>query len=325
MTQITLDSFSPPSPTILAQAKSQNVAGWWVYIGGPEAATTWPTTVAADIRNAGLTALAVYVGIGTGNDAVLKAQQHGFGHGDIIAHDIETAYSTGALTDAVATAWTNTVRAAGFRPVLYGTLTFVNGEVASHYDGVWGAGGAYYRTGANPPPPLSAAGLTQHPGCQGWQWYGTHTAFNIGVDSSIVDDWFILGDAMTASQLINIKRSMVIAERWRHEDWPTSQASVDAFATQILDDFSNYEAVITNMMTIFNTNNQPSLWEQVQALKGQAGTPGPAGATGPAGPAGPQGPTGPPGPSTDLSALQAQVTKLQKALADIKATIDADA
>jgi hypothetical protein len=98
------------------------VAGWWVYIGGPEAATTWPDTVAATIRGAGLKALGVYVGSGSGADAVAQAHAHGFQAGDVIAHDIETARSTRALTPAVARAWTSTVRDAGFNPVLYGTV-----------------------------------------------------------------------------------------------------------------------------------------------------------------------------------------------------------
>lgn len=80
----------------------------------------------------------------------------------------------------------------------------------------------------------------------------------------------VVDTALNATQLLNIKRSMIWAVRLQFEDWPASQQEVDSYAVQIADDLGNYEAVITAMRGDFLRNGQPSLWTQVQALKARA-------------------------------------------------------
>lgn len=201
-----LDSFSPPSNAILDQARAADVHIWPGYIGGPEAAITWPRDGFDRIRAKGLRAPGIYVGLGNGPEAVALAQQHGIPRGEVVWHDVETVWSMQHDTPAMARAWVAVVKAAGYQAGLYGTAAFVN-QYGGYYDVVWAAGGAYYRNGpgGNPWPstPMQVPGCSPNARPAGVQWWATHNEFGIGVDRSIMDPHFGLttaGDDMPDKQ-----------------------------------------------------------------------------------------------------------------------------
>ncbi len=106
-----------------------------------------------------------------------------------------------AFTDTLAHEYANAFRAVGYKSVLYGLASTVK-RFGSYYDGVIVAGGLYYRTGANPAPsdPRDAAMSVPTNWYQGWQWWGTHDFNGIGVDESVVDDWFTEETGLTAAE-----------------------------------------------------------------------------------------------------------------------------
>jgi hypothetical protein len=201
-----LDSFGPPTDATLDQAKAAGVHSWPGYIGGPEAAITWPASGFERIRAKGLRSPGIYVGLGSGPEAVALAQQRGIPKGEVIWHDVETQWSMTHDTVPMAQAWVSAVKTAGYQAGLYGTAAFVS-QYGSHYDVVWAAGGAYYRNGpgGNPWPttPMQVPGCTPPSRPSGVQWWATHDEFGIGVDRSIMDDHFGItptGDEMPDKQ-----------------------------------------------------------------------------------------------------------------------------
>jgi hypothetical protein len=274
-----LDSFSPPSDAMLDQAKAGGVDSWPGYIGGPEAATIWPPDAFARIRAKGLRAAGIYVGLGSGAEAIAFAQARGIPRGEVVWHDVETQWSMSHENAGEVESWVSAVRGAGYLAGLYGTAAFVN-TWGEGYDCVWAAGGSYYRSGpganAWPVTPMSVPDCipNRHP-C-GVQWWATHDEFGIGVDRSIMDPEFAAnalpgGEAdMTPEQLLNFKRLAVWMERLHHENWPPGQVDIDSFAVHIGDDL-NFEPVLDALHRTFETNNQPSDWELLQAVKAKVG------------------------------------------------------
>jgi hypothetical protein len=200
-----LDSFGPPTDATLDQAKAAGVHSWPGYIGGPEAAITWPRDAFDRIRAKGLRSPGIYVGLGSGPEAVSLSQQRGIPAGEVIWHDVETQWSMSHDTPAMAQAWVASVKAAGYQAGLYGTAAFV-AQYGGFYDVVWAAGGAYYRNGpgGNPWPstPMQVPGCVPPSRPSGVQWWATHDEFGIGVDRSIMDDHFgvTTGDDMPDKQ-----------------------------------------------------------------------------------------------------------------------------
>lgn len=183
-----LDSLSQPSDAQLRLAKQSGFDGWAGYLGGPTAAGVWSSSTFARVRQAGLAAPGFWVGLGRIADAVAAAQT--LDRGSIIGHDIETGSDVANFNDSYAELWASAIRSAGYRPVLYGLPALTN-RFGNHYDGVWFAGGPYYRSGNNPPPSdPRESGYAQSVKKLGWQWYGTHDFSGIGVDESVLDDWF---------------------------------------------------------------------------------------------------------------------------------------
>jgi GH25 family lysozyme M1 (1,4-beta-N-acetylmuramidase) len=223
--------------------------------------------------------------------------------GDNVAADVEQA--TGEVGSWVA-AFLGALQAPTgvVRPFIYSGNWFIPGHLdfapLSGYP-LWDA---VYNSGNTIPAPVSpwaTVTVWQHADNQAVPGFGNVDGDYYGSTIESLQSFGKSGDILTPSQLINLKRSMVIPIRLRNESWPPGQADVDSYATQISDDFSNYEQIITNVMTTFNNNHQPSLWDQVQALKSEiSNLPAPT-------------------PTTDPN-----VAKAVKALKDAAAVITAD-
>lgn len=257
-----LDSFSPPSDATLEQAKAAGVQVWPGYTGGPEAAISWPADGFVRIRNHGLRAPAIYVGLGTPEEAVAQAQARGVPQGEVIWHDIETGWSMSHDTPAFAIRWVTGVLQAGYIPGLYGTAAFVN-QWGHFYRCVWAAGGSYYRNGpgSNPWPatPLQVPACTPAGTPCGVQWWATHNEFGIGVDRSIMDDLFghSNGDVMDA----------------QHEqqllEWVAFRQYVDALIRVP----ESVDAMVARANRIALVGAISSQWEMEQSTEGK-GKPG---------------------------------------------------
>ena len=74
----------------------------------------------------GLRAPGIYVGLGSGAEAVVEARLRGIPTGELIWHDVETQWSMGHESATEAQSWVAAVRAGGYRAGLYGTAAFVN-------------------------------------------------------------------------------------------------------------------------------------------------------------------------------------------------------
>jgi hypothetical protein len=274
-----LDSFTPPGDATLDTAKAAGVECWPGYIGGPEAAIVWPPDAFGRIRAKGLRAAGIYVGLGSGADAVACAQARGIPAGEVIWHDVETQWSMSHENAGEVASWVSAVRGAGYLAGLYGTAAFVN-QWGAGYDCVWAAGGAYYRTGPGVDPwPATTLNV---PNCVpnrrpcGVQWWATHDEFGIGVDRSIMDPEFAAsalpgGETdMTPEQLFNLKRMAVWMERLHHEVWPSDpnaqENDIDVFARQIGDNL-DFEPVLTALHATFEGNHQLSSQERIAAIE----------------------------------------------------------
>jgi Rv2525c-like, glycoside hydrolase-like domain len=282
------DSFTPPSDAVLTTAVASGIHGWPGYIGGPECAAPtgpggWDVSAFARIRDKGLRAPGIYVGLGSGQEAVSLARARGIPAGEVIWHDVETQWSMSNESATEAQGWVAAVRSAGYKAGLYGTAAFVN-TWGHFYDVVWAAGGAYYRDGpgGNPWPttPMAVPGCTPNRTPCGVQWWATHDEFGFTIDRSIMGPEFAahaLGDDdLTPAQLLNLKRLPIWMERLHHENWPSDpnaqQSDIDVFANQIGDDL-NFEPVITALHGTFESNHQPSTEELIAAIRAaQAGS-----------------------------------------------------
>ena len=280
------DSFTPPPASGLDAANRAGIHGWPGYIGGPECAAPtgpggWDAPAFARIRAKGLRAPGIYVGLGSGQEAVALAKARGIPAGEVLWHDVETQWSMSHESGAEAQGWVGAVRAGGYKAGLYGTAAFVN-TWGHLYDCVWAAGGAYYRSGpgGNPWPatPLDVPDCTPNHRPCGVQWWATHTEFGFTIDRSIMGPEFsahpVGDDDVTPEQLLNLKRLPVWMERLHHETWPSDPNAqgndIDVFATHIPDSL-DFEPVITALHRTFENNHQPSTEEMIAAIRARLG------------------------------------------------------
>lgn len=291
---------APPPPDKLAQLwqAGYRVAG--VYVGGPNlyVPDMWHASDVAAARSQGFSIVAFYVGAGTspylpGNpDELGAAQIAGLQPGDVYCLDVEGG---APATPAQQNAFSFAVRGAHFRSGLYGLTSTTNGNWAS-FDCVIGAN---YPGSSTPPSTTVAPGsVAQVP--QGWQWRNTFTEPFSGwtIDASVVDDWF-KGEDMTWD--MNMKRVAVWSLRGRLEPWPPSQSAIDAYASQIADDGSNFEQIYTNILNDWHAGGGKLIADRVTALEQEVATLQA-------------------NPDND-SALAAQLTDIQNKLAAVKASL----
>jgi hypothetical protein len=248
------DSFTPPPDTVLDAAKAEGIHGWPGYIGGPECAAPtgpggWDASAFARIRAKGLRAPGIYVGLGSGQEAVSLARARGIPAGEVIWHDVETQWSMSNESATEAQGWVAAVRGAGHKAGLYGTAAFVN-TWGHFYDVVWAAGGAYYRDGPGgstwPATPMSVPGCTPNRTPCGVQWWATHSEFGFTIDRSIMGPEFAASalavedeDAMT----LDHARLHVCEWYMRIRATPPAQSEVDGWASQLAGG-ANLEAVL---------------------------------------------------------------------------------
>lgn len=258
------DSLQQPSPVQLQFAVNSGIHGWAGYLGGPERVDgVWDKATFDNIASFKLSTAGFIVGLDDPNISVQRSGER-LPLGSVVGHDIETNFSVSRFTDAYAESWASTMRSAGFAPVLYGLPSLCK-RFGSHYDGVWFAGGSYYRTGKNPAPSdPRESGYAIANSHQAWQWYGTHNFNGIGVDESVCDDFF--AGVPMGQMTLDVAQSVVFSTRLLALGSPGTQADVDFTAMDMVS--GNPEAALTRLQELLQADPN-FVWNRIKAVEKQ--------------------------------------------------------